>query len=70
MNLVCITALHAGARTVWAFSRDEMLPGSRIWYKVWKKTNTPVLAVWLYATLCILINLIGLYKPPFPHDPA
>jgi amino acid transporter len=60
MNFVCITAMHAGARTIWAFSRDEMLPGSRIWYKIWKTTNTPVLAVWLYAVLCVLINLIGL----------
>lgn len=60
MNFVCITAMHAGARTVWAFSRDEMLPGSRIWYKVWKKTDTPVLAVWLYTLICVLINLIGL----------
>lgn len=60
MNFVCITALQAGSRTIWAFSRDEMLPGSRIWYKIWKKTDTPVLAVWLYTLICILINLIGL----------
>ncbi|ETS82118.1 Amino-acid permease 2 [Pestalotiopsis fici W106-1] len=60
MNFVCITALQAGSRTIWAFSRDQMLPGSRIWYKIWKKTDTPVLAVWFYSLLCILINLIGL----------
>ncbi|KAL1869187.1 hypothetical protein VTK73DRAFT_3323 [Phialemonium thermophilum] len=60
MNFVCITALQAGSRTIWAFSRDQMLPGSRIWYKIWKRTNTSVLAVWLYTLLCILINLIGL----------
>lgn len=60
MNFVCITALQAGSRTIWAFSRDSMLPGSTIWYKIWKPTSTPVLAVWLYATLCVLINLIGL----------
>lgn len=60
MNFVCITALQAGSRTIWAFSRDEMLPGSRIWYKIWNKTDTPVLAVWLYTLICILINLIGL----------
>lgn len=60
MNFVCITALQAGSRTIWAFSRDEMIPGSRIWYKIWKKTDTPVLAVWLYTLICILINLIGL----------
>ena len=60
MNFVCITAMHAGARTVWAYSRDELLPGSKIWYKVWKVSGTPVIAVWLYAVLCILINLVGL----------
>ncbi|KAI7775566.1 hypothetical protein LA080_006577 [Diaporthe eres] len=60
MNFVCITALQAGSRTIWAFSRDEMLPGSRIWYKIWGRTDTPVLAVWLYTLICILINLIGL----------
>jgi amino acid transporter len=60
MNFVCITALQAGSRTIWAFSRDQMLPGSRIWYRIWKRTDTPVLAVWLYTILCILINLIGL----------
>lgn len=60
MNFVCITALQAGSRTVWAFARDEMLPGWRIWYKIWKRTDTPVLAVWLYTLICILINLIGL----------
>ncbi|KAK3378576.1 amino acid permease [Podospora didyma] len=60
MNFVCITALQAGSRTIWAFSRDSMLPGSRIWYKIWEPTATPVLAVWLYSLLCILINLIRL----------
>ena len=60
MNFVCITALQAGSRTIWAFARDELLPGSRIWYKIWRKTDTPVLAVWLYTVICILINLIGL----------
>lgn len=60
MNFVCITALQAGSRTIWSFSRDEMLPGSRVWYKIWARTDTPVLAVWLYTLICILINLIGL----------
>ncbi len=59
MNFVFITALQAGSRTVWAFSRDEMI-GPKIWYIIWKKTNTPVPAVWMYPAICILINLIGL----------
>ena len=60
MNFVCITALQAGARTLWAFSRDQMIPGSGVWYKIWRRTDTPVLAVWFYTFLCIVINLIGL----------
>ncbi|KAB5535165.1 amino acid permease [Coniochaeta sp. 2T2.1] len=60
MNFVCITAMQAGSRTLWAFSRDQMIPGSKVWYKIWKKTDTPVLAVWMYTLLCVLINLIGL----------
>lgn len=60
MNFVCITALQAGARTIWALSRDQLLPGAKIWYKIWDRTNTGVRAVWLYTFLCIVINLIGL----------
>lgn len=52
--------MQAGSRTVWAFSRDQMLPLSRVWYKIWHRTNTPVIAVWIYALCCVLINLIGL----------
>lgn len=29
LNFTSITALQADARTIWAYSRDEMLPGSR-----------------------------------------
>jgi amino acid transporter len=60
MNFVCIPSIQAGSRTVWAFARDGMLPASNVWYRIWKRTDTPVLAVWLYSVLCILINLIGL----------
>ncbi|KAL6712923.1 polyamine transporter tpo5 [Lecanora helva] len=60
LNFTAMTAIQAGARTIWAFSRDEMLPGSHIWAKIWKKTDTPVYAVWLFCISCVLINLIGL----------
>ena len=55
-----MTAIQAGARTIWAYSRDEMLPGSRIWYKIDKRTDTPIIAVWLFCVCCVCINLIGL----------
>ena len=60
LNFTAMTAIQAGARTIWAFSRDEMLPGSRIWYKINKTTDTPIYAVWLFSISCILIDLIGL----------
>src|SRR3569833_2339195 len=63
MNFVCITALQAGSRTVWAFSRDEMIPGYRVWYRIWRRTDTPVLAVWLYTLICILINVSKRTQP-------
>src|SRR5689334_9295838 len=60
MNFVCIPSIHAGSRTVWAFARDEMIPLSRVWYRIHAVTDTPIYSVWLYASLCILVNLIGL----------
>ncbi|KAL1842995.1 hypothetical protein VTJ49DRAFT_3472 [Mycothermus thermophilus] len=63
MNFVCIPSVHAGSRTLWAFSRDDMVPLSKYWYRIDKRTDTPLYAVWLYTTLCIVINLIGLGSP-------
>ncbi|KAL2037455.1 hypothetical protein N7G274_009735 [Stereocaulon virgatum] len=60
LNFTAMTAIQAGARTIWAYSRDEMLPGSRIWYKIDKRTDTPIIAVWLFCVCCVCINLIGL----------
>jgi len=60
LNFTAITAIQAGARTVWAYSRDEMLPLSRVWYKINKTTQTPIYSVWLFVIVCVLINLIGL----------
>lgn len=60
LNFTAMTAIQAGARTIWAFSRDELLPLSRIWYEIDNRTNTPINAVWLFCICCICINLIGL----------
>lgn len=63
MTCVCIPSIHAGSRTLWAFSRDGMVPLSRFWKRLDQRTGTPLYAVWLYAGLCIGINLIGLGSP-------
>ena len=60
LNFGAMAAIQAGSRTVWAYSRDEMLPLSRIWYKINKRTDTPLYSVWLFTICCILIDLIGL----------
>jgi amino acid permease (GABA permease) len=60
IKFVCFTAMQATARTVFAFSRDGLLPFSSTWTKVNKLTGTPLTSVWLSVLFCILINLIGL----------
>ncbi|RKF54439.1 Amino-acid permease 2 [Erysiphe neolycopersici] len=52
--------MQAAARTVFAFSRDRLLPFSQVWLSVNRWTGTPLNAVWITVVLCILVNLIGL----------
>jgi amino acid transporter len=60
LQFVCFTATQALARTVFAFSRDRLVPLSRVWTIIDKRTDTPLLAVWISVFFCIAINLIGL----------
>lgn len=60
LQFVCFTATQALARTVFAFSRDKLLPFSKYWTIVNSRTGTPLLAVWISVFWCIAINLIGL----------
>lgn len=60
LNFVCIPSIQAGSRTLWSFARDEMVPLAKPLKKIDTKTDTPLVAVWTYAGLCVLINLIGL----------
>lgn len=60
LNFTAMTAIQAGSRTIWAYARDELLPGSKIWYKINGWSQTPIYAVWLFTISCVLINLIGL----------
>lgn len=47
-------------RTVFAFSRDRLIPFHNVWTIVNPLTGTPLYAVWISVACCILINLIGL----------
>lgn len=60
IKFVTFTAMQALGRTVFAFSRDRMLPFSNVWVKVAPQTGTPLYAVWISVFFCIAINLIGL----------
>jgi amino acid transporter len=52
--------MQSTARTVFAFSRDRLLPMSSVWTKLSPLTGTPLYAVWISVFFCIAINLIGL----------
>ncbi|KAJ5217988.1 uncharacterized protein N7498_000087 [Penicillium cinerascens] len=60
IKFVTFTAMQSLGRTVFAFSRDRLLPFSNIWVKVTPWTGTPLYAVWISVFFCIAINLIGL----------
>ncbi|MEU1145003.1 amino acid permease [Streptomyces sp. NPDC005863] len=62
-QLFCGNAETAAAsRMVFAFSRDNALPGSAIWRKVSSRTQVPVPAVWLSVGLAAVIALPSLYS--------
>lgn len=60
IKFVCFTAMQSLGRTVFAFSRDRLLPLSNVWVKINPLTGTPLYAVWISVFWCIAINLIGL----------
>ncbi|KAF9262529.1 amino acid transporter [Marasmius fiardii PR-910] len=47
------------SRTVFAFSRDNALPGSRWWKRINKYTTTPVNAVWLVMVMSGICGVVG-----------
>lgn len=69
-----LSAVTWSSRVIWAFSRDEGLPVSRVWRHVSKKHLTPAPAIWLCVIVAFLaavyskaytvvtaISTIGLY---------
>lgn len=60
IQFVCFTATQSLGRTIFAFSRDRLIPFSNVWIKVNRHTGTPLYAVWIAIFWCIAINLIGL----------
>ncbi|TFK85161.1 amino acid transporter [Polyporus arcularius HHB13444] len=64
---IMIVALYVGAaaqgvdasRVVFAFSRDNALPGSKYWKRVNSRTHTPIHAVWLIMVLSGILGLLS-----------
>ncbi|MEU5220342.1 amino acid permease [Streptomyces sp. NPDC020807] len=62
-QLFCGNAeVAAASRMVFAFSRDNALPGSAIWRRVSTRTQTPVAAVWLSVGVAAVLAIPSLYS--------
>ncbi len=57
-----MASVTANSRMSFAFSRDNALPGSRIWSKVNPRTGTPTNSIWLCVTLSILLASPALFN--------
>ncbi|TBU21825.1 amino acid transporter [Dichomitus squalens] len=53
------------SRVVFAFARDNALPGSRWWKRMNPRTQTPVNAVWLVVVLSAFCGLLGFSATAF-----
>jgi amino acid transporter len=47
------------SRVVFAFARDNALPGSKWWKRINHSTQTPVNAVWLVMVVSGFLGLLG-----------
>ena len=56
----CQSCTQACARSIFAFSRDDLLPWSHVWRKVNKTTHTPLYAVWLIIFISAILGLLDL----------
>ncbi len=57
-----MASVTANSRMIYAFSRDNALPGSRLWHKINKRTRTPTNSVWLGVVLSAIIGAISLIQ--------
>jgi amino acid permease (GABA permease) len=57
-----MASVTANSRMSYAFSRDNALPGSRIWKKVNKRSGTPTNSIWLCVVLSILLASPALFN--------
>ncbi|MFD9961180.1 amino acid permease [Amycolatopsis sp. NPDC058986] len=68
--LICIGAqlfcgmasVTANSRMIYAFARDGAIPGSKIWHRINKRTQTPTNAVWLATGGALILALPYLWS--------
>jgi amino acid transporter len=57
-----MASVTANSRMIYAFSRDNALPGSNLWHKINPKTRTPTNSVWLGVALSAIVGTLSLYQ--------
>ena len=57
-----MASVTANSRMSFAFSRDNALPGSRLWKRVNPRTGTPTNSIWLCVTCSIILTLPALFN--------
>ncbi len=57
-----MASVTANSRMSYAFSRDNALPGSRLWSKVNQRTGTPTNSIWLCVAAAILLASPALFN--------
>jgi amino acid transporter len=54
-----LSAVTWSSRTIYAFARDDGMPGSRLWKRVSAKYLTPAPAVWLSVLIAVTATISG-----------
>lgn len=57
-----MASVTANSRMTYAFSRDNAIPGARIWAKVNPRTGTPTNSIWLCVVLSIILTVPALFN--------
>lgn len=57
-----MASVTANSRMTFAFSRDNALPGSKIWARVNHRTGTPTNSIWFCVALSILLAMPALFN--------
>jgi amino acid permease (GABA permease) len=57
-----MASVTANSRMSFAFSRDNALPGSKIWAKVNSRTNTPTNSIWLCVAAAIVLVIPAIFS--------